>query len=44
MDAATEATGLLIGSARSKPRLTGVEDISEAKRKMKTTHLALDAV
>ncbi|CRI67754.1 hypothetical protein THIOKS180017 [Thiocapsa sp. KS1] len=28
----------------SKPRLTGVEDISEAKRTMKTTHVALDAV
>ncbi|SDW46601.1 hypothetical protein SAMN05421783_104135 [Thiocapsa roseopersicina] len=28
----------------SKPRLTGIEDISEAKRKVKTTHVALDAV
>jgi hypothetical protein len=28
----------------SKPRLTGIKDISEAKRTMKTTHVALDAV
>jgi hypothetical protein len=28
----------------SKPRLTGIEEISEAKRTMKTTHVALDAV
>ncbi len=28
----------------SKPRLTGIEDISEAKGKMKTTHVGLDAV
>jgi hypothetical protein len=27
-----------------KPRLTGIEDIFEAKRKVKTTHVALDAV
>jgi hypothetical protein len=25
-----------------KPRLTGIEDISEAKRKVKMTHVALD--
>jgi hypothetical protein len=28
----------------SKPRLTGIEDIAEAKRTMKTTHVALGAV
>jgi hypothetical protein len=28
----------------SKPRLTTIEDISEAKCNMKTTHVALDAV
>ncbi|EGV17313.1 hypothetical protein ThimaDRAFT_3345 [Thiocapsa marina 5811] len=28
----------------SKPRRTGIEDISEAKRTMKTTHIAPDAV
>ncbi|CRI64864.1 hypothetical protein THIOKS12140009 [Thiocapsa sp. KS1] len=28
----------------SKPRLTGIKDISEAKRTMKTAHVALDAV
>jgi hypothetical protein len=27
-----------------KPRLTEIEDISKAKRKMKMTHFALDAV
>jgi hypothetical protein len=28
----------------AKPRLTGIEDISEAKRTMKTTYVAPDAV
>jgi hypothetical protein len=28
----------------TKPRLPWIEDISEAKRNMKTTHVALDAV
>jgi hypothetical protein len=27
-----------------KPRLTGIEDIFETKRTVKTTHVALDAV
>jgi hypothetical protein len=27
-----------------EPRLTGIKDISEGKRTMKTTHITLDAV